>query len=418
MNWPDAPTAYPLGDDRYAPAADRPADIEALRQTVARRVAAGEALYPQGGRTALDYGEIPSRPGVVVDTTGLDRVIDYPAADMTITVEAGLTLARLQDLLGREGQRLPLDAPHPDRATLGGLWATNWAGPRRFGAGRPRDLILGVSFVTSDGELVSGGGRVVKNVAGYDFPRLLTGSMGALGVIASMTLKVRPRPEATALAWTGFDRLDDVATALDRLNTSRTRPVAIELLNGPAAQSVGAPLGLPAAPWVVVVGLEDNATAVAWQLEALPAELAPGRFAAVDGPVAGDLWTALAGTNSGAAPALAITANLPPSAVPGFVGELDSGLWTVQAHAGSGIVRADWTGAVRGTETVTPLLAGLRASAVQAGGNLILTRCPTAWKPSLPVWGEPRADWSVMQRLKRALDPAGLMNPGRFVGTI
>src|SRR6185312_5868323 len=123
----------------------------------------------------------------------------YPAADMTITVEAGITLAALGAVLAEQHQRLQIDAPDPDRATLGGVFATNTRGPRSFGLGRPRDQIIGVAFVTSDGELVKGGGRVVKNVAGYDFPRLLTGSLGTLGIIAQMTLKVRPMPEASEL---------------------------------------------------------------------------------------------------------------------------------------------------------------------------------------------------------------------------
>lgn len=418
MNWPDAPTAYPLGDDRFASAADRPTSVDELRQVVARRVAAGEALYPQGGRTALHYGQPPARPGVAVETTALDQVIDYPAADMTITVEAGITLAQLQRVLGAEGQRLPLDAPQPERATLGGIWATNEAGPRRFGAGRPRDQIIGVSFVTSDSELVSGGGRVVKNVAGYDFPRLLTGSMGSLGILASMTLKVRPRPEASALAWAGFERLDDVAAVLERLNTSQSRPVAIELLNGPAARLVGDGIGLTSAPWVLAIGLEDNATAVRWQLDVLKAELQPGVLAPVEGDHAEQLWTALTESQAAQESSLAIVATLPPSAVPAFVNALEPALWSVQAHAGSGIVRAHWTGPLDGLDAMARTLDPLRLRAVTAGGNLVLSRCPTGWKSALPVWGEPRADWALMERLKRALDPAGMMNPGRFVGTI
>ncbi len=192
MDWPNSEDAGDLGDGKKATSIEHPASIDELRQAVGRWAAEGLAIYPQGGKTALDYGGIPARPGVAIDTTSLKGVIDYPAADMTITVEAGITLAELQSILATEGQRLPLDAPSPERATLGGIYATNTCGPRRFAAGRPRDLILGVSFVTADGKEIKGGGRVVKNVAGYDFPKLLTGSMGTLGVITQMTLKVRP----------------------------------------------------------------------------------------------------------------------------------------------------------------------------------------------------------------------------------
>ncbi len=236
--WPETSAGGVLGDGRFAFATDRPSTLENLGDVVARRVREGHAIYPQGGATALDYGGVPARPGVAVDLRGLDRVVDYPAADMTITIESGITLDRLRKTLAEQGQRLVLEAPQSSRATLGGIFATNASGPRRFGLGRPRDQIIGIRFVDARGESIKGGGRVVKNVAGYDLPRLLTGSMGTLGIIAEMTLKVRPLPEASALAWCRFHRLLDAAQAVDRLNTSNTRPVAIELMNGPAASRI------------------------------------------------------------------------------------------------------------------------------------------------------------------------------------
>ena len=186
----------------------------------------GHAIYPQGGRTALDYGGVPRRPGVAIDTTGINRLIDYPFADMTITVEAGMTLSALRAILAEQGQRVLVDAPDPDQATLGGIYATNASGPRRYAAGRPRDQIIGVSFVTSEGVVVKGGGRVVKNVAGYDFPKLLTGSMGTLGIITQLTLKVRPIPEASAIAWVPFWNPEASPTR----STSSTRPTRGRLL--------------------------------------------------------------------------------------------------------------------------------------------------------------------------------------------
>src|SRR5262249_18731414 len=162
----------------------------------------------------------------------------YPFADMTITVQAGMTLSALRAILAEQHQRVLIDAPDPDRATLGGIYATNTAGPRRYGAGRPRDQIIGVSFVTSDGNIVKGGGRVVKNVAGYDFPKLLTGSMGPLGIISQVTLKVRPIPEASVIAWVPFAAPTRLAAALDQLNTSGTRPIALDLLNHSGARQV------------------------------------------------------------------------------------------------------------------------------------------------------------------------------------
>src|SRR5262249_2814166 len=154
--------------------------------------------------------------------TGLSRVIDYPAADMTITVEAGMTLGALQTALAANHQRLPPDAPQPQKATLGGLFATETSGPPRVGARRPRDMIIGISFINADGEIIKGGGRVVKNVAGYDLPKLLTGSMGTLGIIAQLTLKVRPTPEASAIVWLPLSDAASVGEVVDGLNLSAT----------------------------------------------------------------------------------------------------------------------------------------------------------------------------------------------------
>jgi glycolate oxidase FAD binding subunit len=417
LTWPEPPAGGPLGDGRHAVATDRPATVDELRQLVSRRVAEGHALYPQGGRTALDFGGTPRRPGVAIDTRALDRVIDYPAADMTITVEAGLTLNALQSLLATKGQRLQIDAPQADRATVGGIYATNTAGPRRFGAGRPRDQILGVSFVTSDGALVKGGGRVVKNVAGYDFPRLLTGSLGTLGVITQVTLKVRPLPEASALAWLPFESLDALGSSLDRLNASDTRPVAVELLNPPASQRVGGPLGLPPGRWTVVVGFEDNGPSVSWQIDRLRSELGRPALDVREGAESEPLWSALTEFLAVEIGPISLLANIRPSTVARFVRKLDPALWAVHAHAGNGIVRVHSLNDP-GLEAFCNEVTRLRTRAVEFGGNLTLPRCPAFWKERLKVWGEPRPDWAIAERVKQALDPRAVMNPGRFVGTI
>lgn len=411
MDWPAPDTApAPLGDGRFASAVDRPTSLDELREAVRRRVAEGLAIYPQGGRTAFDYGGIPRRPGAAVDVTGLGRVIDYPAADMTITVEAGITLGSLARILDAEGQRLEIDAPQADRATLGGVFATNWTGPRRFGCGRPRDQILGVGFVTADGNLVKGGGRVVKNVAGYDFPRLLTGSLGTLGVISHVTVKVRPKPEAAAIVLASYANLDAVADDLARLNTSSTRPVSLELLNAPAARQVG----IEPADWTLAIGFEGNGDAVAWQVDRVAAEVA-GSITARIGDDAAPLGSSLR-ERSAAEGGVAIAVGVRPSEVAKTSHAMDAGLWAVQAHAGNGIVRAN--AAIDDLGTIEADVHRLRGLVEGIGGYLVVVRCPADRKESFGVWGSPRPDWAWSERVKAALDPAGVMNPGRFVGTI
>jgi glycolate oxidase FAD binding subunit len=416
--WPDSAEGGTLGDGRHALATLRPDSAEELCGIVRDRVSMGHAIYPQGGRTALDYGGVPRRPGVAIGMTGISRLIDYPFADMTITVEAGMTLRALQGILAEKSQRALVEAPQPEMATLGGIYATNTSGPRRFALGRPRDPIIGVSFVTSEGVVVKGGGRVVKNVAGYDFPKLLTGSMGTLGMITQLTLKVRPIPEASAIAWVPFWNPKSLADALDQLNTSGTRPVAVDVLNGSGARTIGQGLGLPTGQGILAIGYEDNAVSVRWQIDRLKSELGRNEdIAILEGPDSQPLWTALTEFQAARIGPVSFVANLRPSSVASFVGALDPERWSVQAHAGNGIVRAhalgEWT-----LEGIGRQISSFRAMATREGGNLILSRCPTAWKESLHVWGDPRPDWAIAERVKAALDPHAAMNPGRFVGRI
>ncbi len=412
--WPDPPAAGPIGDGRAALASFRPEDVDPLCQIVREQVSLGHAIYPQGGGTALDYGGVPRRPGIVVDTRGLDRLVDYPFADMTITVQAGMTLSTLRAILAEKHQRLLVDAPDPDRATIGGIYATGTTGPRRFAAGRPRDQIIGVSFVTSEGVVVKGGGRVVKNVAGYDFPKLLSGSMGTLGILTQLTVKVRPIPEASAIAWVPFDNPARLASALDGLSLSGTRPMAVELLNLPAARTVGQSRGLPAENWVLAVGIEDNVESVRWQIERLKTEMGRTDLAVVEGEETKPVWESLAGFQALSQGPISFVANLRPSTVAKCVSGLDPERWSVQAHAGNGIVRAhglgDWT-----LDSASVEIETLRKKAVADGGNLTLSRCPTDWKERLRVWGEPRPDWAIAERVRAAFDRHGAMNPGRFV---
>jgi glycolate oxidase FAD binding subunit len=417
IEWPVTAAGGALGDGRSAVATIQPAHLGALCEAVCAQVSAGRAIYPQGGRTALDYGDIPARPGVALDLTTINELVDYPFADMTITVQAGMTLKALRAILETQRQRLLVDAPFPDRATLGGIYATDTSGPRRYGAGRPRDQIIGVSFVTSAGVVVKGGGRVVKNVAGYDFPKLLTGSLGTLGVITQLTLKVRPIPEASTIAWVPFWNRMNASSALDGLNTSATRPMAIELLNAPAARVAGQGMGLPTGDLILAIGYEDNARSIRWQLDQLAAELGRSDFAIVEGPDAAPLWEALTEFQAAPLGPMTLVASVRPSRVAAFMEQLDPEVWSAAARAGSGIVHAHGTFEWSLDQTAAQVDA-LRRLAIEGGGNLTVSRCPTDWKKRLRVWGEPRADWEIARRVKAALDPHHALNPGRFVGGI
>ena len=412
----------------------RPAVVAEVGDCVRRAAAEGHALFPLGGRTMLDLGLPPTRPGLGIDLRGLNQVIDYPARDMTITVQAGITLAELQSLLQKENQRLPVDVPAPDRATLGGALATNASGPRRYGFGTLRDYVIGISTVNDEGHEVKAGGRVVKNVAGYDLCKLHIGALGTLGIISQVTLKLRPLAEETALI-TFRCEAGQLAPLLDQLHATRTRPVAVDVLNARAAQALW---GLQIADcrlqivksnlqsaicnlqseWVVVVGFEESGEAVRWQVQQIIKEVSAGKPQGLDalvGVATEPLWQGLRDFRLLSGPTLTFKANLLPHAVADFCRRAD-GLAPaplLHAHAGSGIV----LGRTRDVtlEGATALLKELHTLAAAARGNVVVCAAPPAWKASLPVWGMQRGDAALMRAVKEKLDPRNLFNPGRFL---
>jgi glycolate oxidase FAD binding subunit len=398
----------------------RPQSVAELGDLVRRAAAERQALYPVGGGTMLDLGLPPSRPGWIVDVGALNRVIDYPARDMTITLQAGVTITELQRVLAAENQRLPVDVPRADRATLGGALAANVSGPRRYGFDTLRDYVLGISTVNDEGHEVKAGGRVVKNVAGYDLCKLHIGALGTLGVITQVTLKVRPIPDAQALLALGCDAAS-LGPLLDLLHASRIRPACLDALNAAAARAVAreANVVLPEAPWVVVIGFEDNTEAVNWQVRRLLHEVLPSAARGLEARAGGasvSLWNALVEAGDPAEARLSFKANLLPGSVASFclmAAEASDDV-RLYAHAGSGIVRGTLGGDLT-LGRIQEMLKGLQEAASAAQGNLILPRCPTEWKRSLPVWGRPRSDAAVMREVKSKLDPKGLFNPGRFI---
>src|SRR5205823_4316741 len=182
--------------------------------------------------------------------------------------EAGMTFAKLRLMLAAEGQWLPVDVPDPDRATVGGALAVDVSGPRRLGRGTFRDWVIGIGFVNDRGEACKAGGRVVKNVAGYDLAKLLIGSCGGLGIITQVTFKLQPLPAASTLV--AFSA-GDVRATLDTIHASRTRPIAVELLNPAAVTALSG--DLPTG-WLLLVLFEDQPEAVRWQVGQLGEELA------------------------------------------------------------------------------------------------------------------------------------------------
>ena len=396
-----------------------PQDQAALAAALASAHAQGTAVYPIGGGTSLDFGLPATIPGIGLTTTNLNRVIDYPARDMTVTVEAGITLETLAQTLAAERQWLPVEGAQPQAATLGGLMATAFSGSRRYGYGTLRDYVIGMTAVDVRGVAFKAGGRVVKNVAGYDFCKLLTGSFGTLGVISQVTLKVRPLPERSAFLVCELHDLDTAERLLAAIVDSGTIPVAVELLLGLQWREHPI-LGTLTAGAIgrLAVGLEGTAGEVEWMLTQLSAEWnALGiTFAhVVPHDTAHELWQSLREFPAASDSPLMLKASVLPSKTTEYVKlvqELDPQA-SIQAHAGNGIVTARFARFDAG-DVSRGLIARLHPAAQRLGGNAVVLSSTLEGWTRQALWGNvsPAAPW--MGKIKRQFDPQNLLNPGRF----
>jgi glycolate oxidase FAD binding subunit len=377
-------------------------------------------IYPVGGGTSLDFGLPPRDAGIGLAMRGLKRVVDYPARDMTITVEAGITIDALAATLAKEKQWLPIDLPNAHRATLGGVIATNASGARRYGNGTMRDYVIGITAVDGRGKPFHGGGRVVKNVAGYDFCKLLTGSLGTIGIVTQVTLKVVPRPECSRFVACRVRNLPAAEKLLEGLVTTRTALTAVELLLGPAWQNDPG-LGKLAAGEIglAVVGFEGTTPEVAWSVKTLFNEWHKlgGNPEVVSDDQVGGLWTRLAQFPVEGSPALVIKASLRPSRTVEFIEMLQKvdPKCDIQSHAGNGIVVARMS--QFGSGGMSKLLVGtLQPAAAEHGGHVVVLSCNQPGELTRQAtWGGTGDAGSIMEEVKRRFDPKNLLNRGRFV---
>ncbi len=411
-----------------------PADEAAVARLVRDCAGSRRAVYTLGGQTSLDSGLPGRRRGVGLSLASLNRVVDYPARDMTITVEAGLTIAELASTLAAENQWLPIDVAQADRATIGGVIATNTSGPRRFGQGTIRDYVIGIRAVDGRGVAFQAGGRVVKNVAGYDFCKLLCGSFGTLAVITQVTLKIKPRPQASAWAWCEVPSLAKADELLAALATTATTPTAIELISGPPSITgdVPQPFASSAAARVLI-GFEGTKVEVDWQLARLADEwrAAGAALKSISEPDAvAALWSQLTEfpvIDAAAAavpaavtftPAIAVLkASVLPSKVTSFIEQLRllAPAASIVAHAGSGIVLIRLSEAPVGG-LAAAIVRHWQPAARAAGGNLVVLASREAAELTRQVvWGTPRDDARLQIAVKAQFDPQDILNPARFV---
>jgi glycolate oxidase FAD binding subunit len=258
-------------------------------------------------------------------------------------------------------------------------------------------------------------------VAGYDLCKLLVGSHGTLGIVTQVTLKLRPLPESSALVWFHFSSFDQIEQGLQILLKSETRPVAIDVLNNPAARLISMAARTATTPSMLVlcVGVEGTAREVDWQIEMLRQELAPcgpSKSDRIDHEDATRLWEGLTEFPTCADDPLTFQANLLPSRGMEFASRATQLGVAIQFHAGNGILVGQLPDEAATIEQTTAILNELRQLARSARGNLVVLHCDPEWKSRMPMYGDPEPSWGLMQKLKRQLDPLGLLNPGRLIG--
>lgn len=385
----------------------------------------GWTVVPAGAMTWLDAGQPMRQVHLIVSTQRLNRIIEHEPADLVAMTETGVTLKDFNSALGHKGQWLPLDSPDDGRATIGGVVATGLGGAQQFGYGPPRRHVIGMKVVLADGSVIKVGGRVVKNVAGYDLCKLFTGSYGTLGVIVEVNFKLRPLPFETSTTMARGTR-EDLLAGARRVIDSRLFPVAVELLSPRLAYEL---------EWsdrgehLLLIRFAGYPSAVHEQTM-MTAELLKTKNGGKTGPLVPSdtvVWRTLAALPSRFSRDLVWRVGLRPNDLGAFLTKID------QASAGEPFSESMWQAAIGdGRIRVVDRLQGednetedfqscwidriekLRGAAQRFGGALIVEHAPYEIKARANAWGSFGPCAGLMQRIKQQLDPAGILAPGRF----
>jgi glycolate oxidase FAD binding subunit len=386
---------------------------ETLRHASEQR----RSVLIRGAGTKLDWGRPAGRIDVVLDMRRLNRVLAHQHGDLTATIEAGATLHDVNEALGRHGQWLPLDPPLAERATIGGILATNDSGPLRHRYGAPRDLVIGIQLATTDGVLSKAGGQVVKNVAGYDLSKLVTGSFGSLAAIVSATFKLSPLPAASKTIRIAAADADGLGQLVHTVMASQLEPIAFELAS---RRSIESPQN--AQPNKISADSAGCALTVVMRFASLPAvvdaQIAQATAAlkasttaleVLEGAAERALWHEHA-TGLWNAPGAIVRASWLPANIAaglGALAQMGDGIEIIgRAAIGAGLIRIDGEAAAQAS-----VIEQLRAS--RLFGNIVIVRGCAALKATVDVWGPQGDRQPLFDSLKRAFDPNGVLNAGR-----
>ena len=390
-----------------------PSDVAAILRTASER---RQSILIRGAGTKIDWGRSAAPVALILEMRGLNRLLAHAHGDLTATIEAGASLHDVNRALGARGQWLPLDPSFADRATIGGLLATNDSGPLRHRHGTPRDLVIGIQLATTDGVIANAGGRVVKNVAGYDLAKLMTGSFGSLAAIVSATFKLAPLPAASNTLRIALADGESLGRIVRTVMASQLEPVAFDVHAQSPFTELSALLQFASLPQVVDAQIAQARALVAADAAAVdvldgPAEQTAWRDHTqqlwnAPGAVLRASWlpARLAAAIAGLA---RIDADLQARAARGD-GPACAGRIEILGRAaiGAGLIRIDG-------ELAAQLSAIEQLRASEAFGNVVILRAATELKALVDVWGPQGDRQPLFDSLKRAFDPNGVLNAGR-----
>jgi glycolate oxidase FAD binding subunit len=361
------------------------------------------SVLPRGAGTKLGWGSAPRSIDVLLSMIRLNAVVAHRHGDLTATVQAGATLADVNRSLAAHRQWIPLDPPASDRATIGGLVATNDSGPRRHRYGAPRDLIIGVDFVRADGRLAKGGGIVVKNVAGYDLPRLLTGSFGSLGVIVAATFKLYPLTAASGTLLVDLSTPADLTALTVKLLASHLTPTAVEFTTHPLR---------------LIVRFESIEASVRQQSATAATLMTDAGFTArsISGTEEEQFWrdhSRFAEEDRCALVKVSVLTTELGATLTLIEKLAGPGGYAAVGRAGAGVFQLCIRGDV---QTQKRVIDGLRDALPLGKGSAVVMKSPPELRTHIDVWGSIGDGLPLMKSVKQQFDPVGVLSPGRGPG--
>ncbi|MGH9144132.1 MAG: FAD-binding oxidoreductase [Vicinamibacterales bacterium] len=379
----------------------QPGNPNEVAAALRRASESGQTIVIRGAGTKSAWGRPPSRVDTILDMRRLNRILAHEHGDMTATIEAGTSLHAVNEALAIHGQTLPLDPPFADRATIGGLLATNDSGPLRHRYGTPRDLVIGIELATTDGTLSKAGGRVVKNVAGYDLSKLVTGSFGSLAAIVSATFKLAPLPAGSKTMRIGLRDARALGQVVHIMMASQLEPVAFEVGTAGTLHLLLRFASLPAVVDAQIAQATSSLSAWAASIDVL------------DGRAELAIWTAHA-AELWHSPGAILRASWLPASMTAVLDELEraaSDLGGATMVTGRAAVGAGHVAVTGDASAQAAFVERLRASSTF--GNVVVVRGSAELKALVDVWGSSGDRQPLFDSLKRAFDPNGVLNAGR-----